>query len=43
MFNYTNQGQTEQIGNYNDSDVLKETLEAFRLLGLPSWFNLDGF
>ena len=33
-FNYTNQGQAEEIPNVNDSEVFKETLDAFRLLDI---------
>lgn len=31
-FFYTNQGQADEIDNVNDSDVFRETLDAFKLL-----------
>jgi myosin heavy subunit len=33
-FIYTNQGQAEEIDNVNDSDVFRETLDAFKLLDI---------
>jgi myosin-5 len=35
-FYYTQQGNAEQIENVNDSNVFKETLDAFKLLGISS-------
>ena len=44
-FVYTSQGQADEIENVNDSDVFRETLEAFKLLGryFLNIFNLNYF